>query len=82
MCDTIQKIWEGVEWTWFQRDGQKKLFWHWSPNLNMTGTGWNEGLIVYVLAASSPNNDKLQLKLNKGIYIVNTTDGNSKMIVY
>jgi hypothetical protein len=60
----------------------KKLFWHWSPNLNMTGTGWNEGLIVYVLAASSPNNDKLQLKLNKGIYIVNTTDGNSKMIVY
>jgi len=50
--------------------------------MNMTGTGWNEGLIVYVLAASSPNNDKLQLKLNKGIYIVNTTDGNSKMIVY
>jgi|GEM_PF-4394625 len=25
MCDTIQKIWEGVEWTWFQRDGQKNF---------------------------------------------------------
>ena len=58
MCDNIQKIWEGVEWTWFQREGQQKLFWHWSPNyywdMNMPVSGWNEGLIVYVLAASSP----------------------------
>lgn len=58
MCDTIQKIWEEVEWTWFQREGQQKLFWHWSPNynwdMNMAVSGWNEGLIVYVLAASSP----------------------------
>jgi len=58
MCDSIQKIWEGVEWTWFQREGQQKLFWHWSPNynwdMNMSVSGWNEGLIVYVLAASSP----------------------------
>lgn len=58
MCDTIQKIWEEVEWTWFQRGGQQKLFWHWSPNynwdMNMAVSGWNEGLIVYVLAASSP----------------------------
>jgi len=58
MCDTIQKIWEQVEWTWFQRNGQQKLYWHWSPDygwdMNMPVTGWNEGLIVYVLAASSP----------------------------
>lgn len=58
MCDTIQKIWENVEWTWFQREGQQQLFWHWSPNynwdMNMAVSGWNEGLIVYVLAASSP----------------------------
>ena len=58
MCDTIQKIWENVEWDWFQQNGQQKLFWHWSPNynwdMNMPVTGWNEGLIVYVLAASSP----------------------------
>lgn len=58
MCDTIQKIWEAVEWTWFQQNGQQKLFWHWSPNyyweMNMPVSGWNEGLIVYVLAASSP----------------------------
>ncbi len=58
MCDTIQKIWEAVEWTWFQQNGQQKLYWHWSPNynwdMNMPISGWNEGLIVYVLAASSP----------------------------
>lgn len=58
LCDTIQKIWESVEWTWFQRSGQQKLYWHWSPNydweMNMPITGWNEALIVYVLAASSP----------------------------
>lgn len=55
--DRITKIWESVEWTWYTR-GQKKIYWHWSANhhfaMNMSVTGWNECLIVYVLAASSP----------------------------
>lgn len=59
MCDTIQKIWQNVEWNWYRKDNQNKLFWHWSPNynweMNMPVTGWNEALIVYVLAASSPS---------------------------
>lgn len=54
----IRTLWEEVEWTWFQNGGQKKLFWHWSENygwkMNMPISGWNEGLIVYVLAAASP----------------------------
>jgi hypothetical protein len=58
LCQKIQTLWEKVEWTWFQRDGQDKLYWHWSSNygwdMNMPINGWNEGLIVYVLAASSP----------------------------
>jgi len=58
LCDTIQKLWKGVEWTWFQQNGQQTLYWHWSPNygwaMNMPITGWNEALISYVLAASSP----------------------------
>jgi len=58
MCDNIQALWENVDWTWFQQNGQQKLYWHWSPNygwdMNMPISGWNEGLIVYVLAASSP----------------------------
>lgn len=67
LCDTIQKIWEDVEWDWFQQNGQQRLFWHWSPNynwdMNMPITGWNEGLIVYVLAASSPTHS-----ITKSVY--------------
>lgn len=54
----IQVLWEGVEWDWYRRGGQNVLYWHWSPNygwhINMKVTGWNEALIVYVLAAASP----------------------------
>ena len=58
MCANIQTLWENVEWSWFQQNGQQKLYWHWSPtynwDMNMPVEGWNEGLIIYVLAASSP----------------------------
>ncbi len=56
LCDTITKLWENVEWNWYQNN-QKVLYWHWSPNynwkMNMPILGWNEGLISYILAASS-----------------------------
>ena len=58
LCDNIQTLWRNVEWNWFQQNGQQQLYWHWSPtygwDMNMPVTGWNEGLIIYVLAASSP----------------------------
>ena len=54
----IEAIWKEVEWDWYTRDGQDVLYWHWSPDkgwaMNMRIAGWNEALIVYVLAASSP----------------------------
>jgi hypothetical protein len=57
LCDTINKLWQNVDWDWY-RNNQDKLFWHWSPSynfeMNMPVSGWNEALIVYVLAASSP----------------------------
>lgn len=53
----IQTIWEEVEWSWFTRQSDA-LYWHWSPDyqwdMNMKISGWNEALIVYVLAAASP----------------------------
>ncbi len=53
----ITNLYNKVEWSWFQ-NGQNTLFWHWSPNYgwssNMQINGWNEALVVYVLAASSP----------------------------
>lgn len=56
--EAIDRIWRGVEWDWYTRDGQNVLYWHWSPDkgwaMNMKIQGWNEALIIYVLAASSP----------------------------
>jgi len=54
----INDLWEGVEWDWFTRGGQDVLYWHWSPTfawqMNHQIRGYNECLITYFLAASSP----------------------------
>lgn len=48
-----------IEWNWFTRGNQDVLYWHWSPDyewgMNMKINGYNEALIVYILAASSKN---------------------------
>ncbi|MGB8703614.1 MAG: glucoamylase family protein [Gillisia sp.] len=53
----ITSLWENVEWDWYTQ-GQNVLYWHWSPTYNfqigLKIKGWDEALIVYVLAASSP----------------------------
>src|SRR6187399_138540 len=55
----INGLWNEVEWDWYTRDNLNVLYWHWSPNhgwaMNHEIRGWNECLITYVLAASSPN---------------------------
>jgi hypothetical protein len=55
----INELLDTIEWDWFTRDGQDVLYWHWSPDknwaMNMQIKGYNEALIVYVLAASSKN---------------------------
>jgi hypothetical protein len=54
----ISTLWDEVEWSWFTRGGRNVLYWHWSPNdgwaMDHAIRGWNECLITYVLAASSP----------------------------
>jgi hypothetical protein len=58
MCTTIQELYENVEWSWYRKNDENVLYWHWSPNYNWDMNhqirGWNESLIVYVLAAASP----------------------------
>jgi hypothetical protein len=53
----IDQLWKGVEWDWYTQ-GKNVLYWHWSPkyawDMNFAVTGYNETLIMYVLAASSP----------------------------
>lgn len=58
IIDKISSLWESVEWDWFVQSGDNALTWHWSPNFgfqkNHKIQGWNEALIIYVLAAASP----------------------------
>ncbi|MGE5318368.1 MAG: glucoamylase family protein [Chloroflexota bacterium] len=53
----ITKMWNVANWQW-HTNGEDKLYWHWSPNngfdMNFPVWGWNECLITYILAASSP----------------------------
>ena len=59
IIDRINKLWEAIEFDWHTQGGQDVLYWHWSPNyqwdMNFDVRGYNECLIMYVLAAGSPN---------------------------
>ncbi|SDC58854.1 glucoamylase family protein [Williamwhitmania taraxaci] len=62
-------LWYKVEWDWYT-NGENVLLWHWSANysfeINMHISGWNEGLITYVLAASSPTHPISKLVYDNG----------------
>jgi hypothetical protein len=55
----VSWLWSDIEWNWFTNGGQEVLYWHWSPNngwaMNFPVRGFNECLIMYVLAASGSN---------------------------
>jgi hypothetical protein len=55
----IDKLWRQVEWDWYRNGGKDVLYWHWSPEygweMNFPIEGYNECLITYILAASSPD---------------------------
>ena len=54
----ITQLWEQVDWSWYRKDGGNVLYWHWSPNyawkMNFPIRGYNEALIIYLLAIASP----------------------------
>lgn len=54
----INQLWSEVEWNWYTQGGKDVLYWHWSPrygwDMNFPVGGYNECLIMYILAASSP----------------------------
>jgi len=58
LANEIDNLWKEVDWNWFTKGQNKVLYWHWSPNygweMNFAIHGYNECLIPYVLAASSP----------------------------
>lgn len=57
LAQKMDELWRGVDWKWYTR-GENVLYWHWSPEygwkMNFPVHGYNECLIMYVLAASSP----------------------------
>jgi len=57
IASRIDTLWKEVEFDWY-RNGKNILYWHWSPRhewaMNFSVTGYNECLIMYVLAAASP----------------------------
>jgi hypothetical protein len=58
LASGIDSLWKEVEWNWFTKEGESVIYWHWSPHydwqMNNPVMGYNECLILYVLAASSP----------------------------
>lgn len=59
-------LWKGVEWSWYTQN-QDVLYWHWSPNFNFSMDfqlkGYNEVMITYIMAASSPDHS-----ISKDVY--------------
>jgi len=53
--DRINNLYNTIEFDWFT-NGQKTLYWAWSPDFgyNLKIQGYNETLITYLMAASSP----------------------------
>ncbi len=57
--ETITRLWEEVEWDWYRKDPDSpRLYWHWSPDVGFHIShpliGWNETMIIYLLAIASP----------------------------
>jgi hypothetical protein len=58
LVNRITKLWETIEWSWYTQGSTDALYWHWSKNygfkMNHQIKGFDETMITYVLAASSP----------------------------
>lgn len=55
----ISKLWETVEWDWYRTDPKSDfIYWHWSAEwaqqIHHPLIGFNEVMIAYILAMSSP----------------------------
>jgi hypothetical protein len=56
---SITGLWRGVEWDWYRKEPTSNfLYWHWSPDfgwhISHPLVGWNETMIIYLLAIASP----------------------------
>jgi hypothetical protein len=59
LAQRITRLWEGMEWDWYRKSPDSDaIYWHWTPAwswfINHRLTGFNETMIVYLLAIASP----------------------------
>jgi hypothetical protein len=58
LANQIDQLWKEIDFDWYRNGGKNVLYWHWSPNIgwkmNFPVTGYNECLIMYIMAAASP----------------------------
>ena len=59
LAKRITHLWETVEWDWYRESPDSDaLYWHWTPEwtwfIHHRLTGFNETMIVYLLAIASP----------------------------
>jgi hypothetical protein len=61
LASKIDKLWREVDFEWYRNGGKNVLYWHWSPDkawkMNFPVEGYNECMILYILAAASPEQD-------------------------
>lgn len=69
LSDRIYSLYSNVDWNWFNKD-QNGLYWLWSPSREWKHSflirGWNETMIVYILAAGSPTHSITKEVYEKG----------------
>lgn len=58
LAKKADELWKGIDFNWYRNGEQNVLYWHWSPEyaweMNFPVKGYNECLIMYVMAAASP----------------------------
>ncbi|MEM6632174.1 MAG: glucoamylase family protein [Bacteroidota bacterium] len=59
LAQRLNQLWLSIDWNFYRgEEVENVLFWHWSPEyeweMNFRIRGYNECLIAYILAASSP----------------------------
>lgn len=69
VAHTADSLWKGINWD-FYRNGKDVLYWHWSKNngwgMNHAIQGFDECLITYIVAASSPTHPIPATAYHKG----------------
>lgn len=70
LAQKADKLWKDIDWSWYRKDNQDVLYWHWSPSygweMDFPLEGYNECLITYILAASSPTHSVPASVYHKG----------------